>query len=309
MAIMVGRDWFTTALAPMLWGTMPAAAAEAFTPGHPLLIAAVRSLGAGLGLLVVFRQLPPRDWRWRTMVLGTINVALTFALFFVSASRVAGGMIALLMALSPFWAALLSWPLLGERPKSWRLLLIALGVAGVALLVGASPMRPDPIGVMAGIAASACMGCGIVLVKKWGRPAPLLVFTGWQLLVGGILLAGLALATEKPPSSVSVGNALALVYLVLAGTVLAYALWFRGIERIGAQRTAMLLMLVPVVALAIDAVLFGRQLTGLQSMGVVVVLGCLSLDLRGAPRSPSKSARANPSGVEPPLLENPSVVS
>ena len=61
MAIMLGRDWFITALAPVLWGTMPAAAAEAFAPGHPLLIGAVRSLGAGLGLLIAFRQLPPRE--------------------------------------------------------------------------------------------------------------------------------------------------------------------------------------------------------------------------------------------------------
>lgn len=160
-------------LASVLWGTMPAVATPAVGPDHPLLIAAVRSLGGGLALLLLFRQLPPRDWYGRVLTLGTVNIGLVFSLFFVSAARLPGGIIAILMALSPFWTALIAWPLLGERPRVARLLLIALGVSGVALLVKASAFRLDAIGILAGVVAAASMGGGVVLIKKWGRPASL----------------------------------------------------------------------------------------------------------------------------------------
>jgi probable blue pigment (indigoidine) exporter len=277
-------DWLITALAPVLWGTMPAVATEMFPPGHPLLIATVRSLIAGLGILLVFRQLPPRTWHWRILILGTVNIAFTFALFFISASRMPGGMIAILMALSPFWAVLLGWPLLGEPVQPTRLIMISIGVAGVALLVRASVDGLDPIGIIAGLGASACMGCGIVLFKKWGRPASLLVFTGWQLLVGGILLAIPTLAVEQLPPVLTPTNLLALSYLVLASTVLAYVVWFRGIERLGPQRTSLLLLLVPVVSIAIDTTFLGKQLTSLQGLGALIILGCLFTDSKMAMR-------------------------
>jgi probable blue pigment (indigoidine) exporter len=100
------------------------------------------------------------------LALGTINIALVFALFFISAARVPGGIIAILMALSPFWATLIGWPLLRERPQAGRFILIAFGVVGISLLMKASAARLDPIGVAAGVGASGCMGCGVVLIKN-----------------------------------------------------------------------------------------------------------------------------------------------
>jgi probable blue pigment (indigoidine) exporter len=275
---MAARDWFLTALAPVLWGTMPAAAAQAFAPGHPLLIAAVRSLGAGIAILLVCRQPMPRNWYARIVVLGVVNIALTFSLFFMSASRVGGGLITVLMALSPFWAALIGLPLLGERPRAQRFCWIAGGLVGVMLMVGASPVRLDALGIVAGVGASVCMGCGVVLFKKWGRLGSLIVFTGWQLLAGGMFLGVLALTLEDMPAQLTNRNISALLYLVGASTILAYTLWFRGIERLGAQRTSMLLLLVPVVGLAVDVLFLGRQLSNLQYLGGAAVLASLLLD-------------------------------
>lgn len=280
------QDYLAAAFAPLMWGTMPAVASELIGPGHPFLIATVRSLGGGVALMLLFRQLPPRAWYGRVLVLGTVNIAFLFALFFISASRVPGGITAILMALSPFWATLIGWPLLGERPQPMRLVLIALGIVGVSLLVHASAFRLDAIGLLAGVAASASMGSGVVLIKKWGRPAPYLVFTGWQLLAGGILLAPLMLSLEGIPSTWSGQGVGGLLYLLVAATVLAYPAWFHGIERVGAQRTSMLLLLVPVVALMIDVAVLGKPITLLQTVGALVIFICLSLDpllVRGTP--------------------------
>jgi probable blue pigment (indigoidine) exporter len=277
---------------------MPSVASQAITPGHPLLIATTRSLCGGLLILLVFRRLPPRTWYWRILTLGTVNIALVFALFFISAARVQGGIIAVLMSLSPFWAALVGWPLLGERPQTRRFVLIGVGIIGISLLVKASASSLDPVGVIAGIAASCCMGCGVVLVKKWDRPAPLLVFAGWQLLVGGLLLTGLTLATEGLPPPLTGSDVAGLTYLVLIATVMAYPAWFSGIERIGAQRTAMLLLLVPVVAFVIDVSLLGKPLTVLQVVGVLIVFACLVLD-QSTPTPAERTARAAVPRVQP----------
>lgn len=280
------QEYIAATFAPLIWGTMPSVATELIGPGHPFLIATVRSLGGGVALMLLFRRLPPRAWYGRVLALGTVNIALVFTLFFVSASRVPGGVIAILMALSPFWATLIGWPLLGERPQPMRLALIALGVMGVSLLVHGSAFRLDTIGIVAGIVASASMGTGVVLIKKWGRPAPYLVFTGWQLLVGGVLLAPVMLLFEGVPSTLSGSGIAGLIYLLVAGTVLAYPAWFHAIERVGAQRTSMLLLLVPVVALLIDVALLGKPVTLLQGVGTLVIFVCLSLDpllVRSAP--------------------------
>lgn len=292
------RDWLATALAPLFWGTMPALAMLAAAPGHPLLTATVRSLGAGLAFLLLARAMPPRAWYGRILVLGVVNIALTFALFFVSAARLPGGITTTLMAFAPFWAALLSWPLLSQRPRPVQLLLILVGVAGVFLLVGASASLLDPVGIAAGAGAASCMGCGIVLIKKWGRPAPLQAFTCWQLLTGGLILAVLTLVWEDMPATIAPLGVAAYLYLALACTALAYALWFRGIERIGPQRTSMLLLLVPLVAISIDTLCFGKRLSALQGVGAALVLACLYLDVRlglkAATRQPAATALRAP---------------
>jgi probable blue pigment (indigoidine) exporter len=289
-------DFLTAALAPVLWGTMPAVATETIVPGHPLLIATVRSLGGGLVIMLAFRQLPPRSWHLKILILGMVNVGIVFSLFFISALRVQGGIVAILMALTSFWATLIGWPLLRERPQILRLVLIAFGVAGVALLVKAAAGRVDPIGIAAGIGASASMGCGVVLIKKWGRPASVVVFTGWQLVVGGVMVLGLTLMLEGLPARVTGQTVGGLTYLALVTTVLAYPAWFRGIERVGAQRTAMMVLLVPVVALLIDTALLGKPLTALQGVGVLIIFACLSLDpiLVKAPRARQAEDIASP---------------
>jgi probable blue pigment (indigoidine) exporter len=70
------------------------------------------------------------------------------------------------------------------------------------------------------------MGLGTVLVKRWKRPVSLLVFTAWQLAVGGIVLLPIALTVEGPITHLSTTNLLGFAYLGLVGTGLAYALWF-----------------------------------------------------------------------------------
>lgn len=116
------------------------------------------------------------------------------------------------------------------------------------------------------------MGLGTTLTKRWKRPVSLLVFTAWQLAIGGMILLPIALVVEKPLTHLSVTNLLGFVYLGLVGTGLAYMLWFRGIERLKATAVYCLGLMSPVVATLMGFLVLHQTLMPIQLIGAAIVL-------------------------------------
>ena len=260
------------AVAPVAWGTTYLVATELLPDGRPMLAAAMRALPAGLILLALFRRLPEGRWWWRASVLGVLNIGLFFALLFVAAYRLPGGVAATAGAVQPLVVALLAWPLLGERLSRGKVVAGSLGVLGVGLLVLRGDAALDALGLAAALAGTLSMATGVVLTKRWGRPAvPLLVFTAWQLVAGGLFLAPLAYLLEGPPPAMGLANGAGFLYLGLVGTALAYALWFRGIGKLPASSVSFLGLLSPVVAATLGFVVLGETLTPAQVLGAVMV--------------------------------------
>jgi probable blue pigment (indigoidine) exporter len=270
-----------TAVAPVTWGTTYVVTTEWLPPDRPLLAATVRALPAGLLLVAAGRVLPRGAWWWKAAVLGTLNIGAFFALLFVAAYRLPGGVAAVLGAVQPLVVALLALPLLGQPLRARTFVLGATGVAGVALVVLTDAARLDALGVLAGLVGTVCMGAGVVLTKRWGRPVPVLAFTGWQLAAGGLLLLPVALAVEGLPPALTAGHVGGFLYLAVVNTALAYVLWLRGIGLLPADRVSFLALLSPVVAAAAGWVLLGQSLGPLQLAGVVLALGSVVLAQRG----------------------------
>lgn len=99
-------DIALTALAPMTWGTTYIVATEFLPPGHPLLVAALRSLPVGLLLTIALRKLPQGIWWWRILILGALNIGIFQALLFVAAYRLPGGVAATTGAIQPLLVVL-----------------------------------------------------------------------------------------------------------------------------------------------------------------------------------------------------------
>jgi probable blue pigment (indigoidine) exporter len=215
-------------------------------------------------------------------VLGTLNIGAFFALLFVAAYRLPGGVAAVLGAVQPLVVALLALPLLAQPLRGRTFVLGAAGVAGVALVVLTDAARLDALGVLAGLVATVCMGTGVVLTKRWGRPVPVLAFTGWQLTAGGVVLLPLVLAVEGLPATVTAGQVGGFLYLAVVNTALAYVLWLRGIGLLPADRVSFLGLLSPVVAAAAGWLLLGQSLGPVQLAGVVLALGSVVLAQRGS---------------------------
>ncbi len=297
----LARTWGFTglaALAPVSWGTTYLVTTEFLPPDRPLLSGAIRALPAGLAVLMITRTLPHGSWWWRSTVLGTLNIGAFFALLFAAAYRLPGGVAATLVSVQPLMVAGLAFALLGERPTRWRLGWGVTGVVGVALMVLRGQVTFDLVGVLVGLGSAAVMAVGIVLTKRWGRPegVGVLTFTGWQLTAGGLLLAPLALLVEGPPPALDPSALGGYAWLAIVGTLLAYLLWFHGLDRLPVAAVSFLGLLSPSVAAALGWLVLGESLTPAQATGfsvalISIVAGQVAPEtlrnlIRRSPRSP-----------------------
>ncbi|AEW98069.1 MULTISPECIES: EamA family transporter [Streptomycetaceae] len=264
-----------TALAPASWGTTYVVTTRLLPPGHPLFAGLMRALPAGLLALAITRVLPRGQWWWKAAVLGVLNIG-GMPLLFVAAERLPGGVAATLGAAQPLLVAGLAVALLGDRPTAWRLAWGVLGVLGVGLVVLGPRARLDPVGVLAGLGHTAAMAGGVVLTKRWGRPAGVgpLALAGWQLTVGGLLLLPLTLAFEGVPPHIGAGAVGGYLWLGSMGGLIAYTLWFRGIGKLPVGATAPLVLLSPLVATVIGTA-SGEALNALQTSGFLLALAAL----------------------------------
>ena len=265
-------DTVLTALAPMVWGSTYLVTTEALPQGHPLTLAMLRALPAGLLLLALTRCLPPRAWWPRVLVLGALNFALFWALLFVAAYRLPGGVAATLGAMQAIMVLGLARGLLGTRIRPLALAAALAGVAGVALLVLGPDAALDPVGIAAGLGGAAAMAGGTVLSRRWQPPVPALSFTAWQLAAGGLLLLPAALLLEPPLPPLDAANLAGIAWLGLVGAALTYWLWFRGVARLEPGAVSMLGMMSPVTAVTLGWCWLGQALSPVQAVGALVVL-------------------------------------
>jgi len=168
-----------TSLAPISWGTTYAVATEFLPPGHPLLVAALRSLPIGLLLTIGLRKLPKGDWWWKIFILGGLNIGVFQALLFVAAYRLPGGVAATAGAIQPLLVVWFAWLVLNSKPSKLTVLAGVVGFIGVGMLVLGPEASLDSVGILAALGGAATMGLGTVLVKRWQPPVSLMVFTAW----------------------------------------------------------------------------------------------------------------------------------
>ncbi|MBS7660880.1 EamA family transporter [Pseudomonas lalucatii] len=286
-------DVLITALAPAIWGSTYIVTTELLPPDRPFTAALLRCLPAGLLLVLYSRHWPGRAAWFRLAVLAALNIGFFQALLFVAAYRLPGGLAAVVGALQPLLVMGLVWGLDSRRPANLALGAGALGVAGMAALLLAPGAVWDSLGIAAAFVGTACMAAGTYLARRWRPQVPLLAFTGWQLLLGGLLLAPVAWRLDPPLPSLSLSQCLAYAYLSLFGALLAYALWFRGIARLTPVAVSSLGLLSPLTAVVLGWALLGQSLTGLSLLGLLAVLGSI-LAVQWASAAPAPLPPAAP---------------
>jgi probable blue pigment (indigoidine) exporter len=266
------RDLGLTALAPIIWGSTYIVTTEFLPQGIPLTVAMLRALPAGLLLLLLVRQLPSREWIGRILILGALNFAVFWALLFVSAYRLPGGVAATVGSVQALLVVFLSRVALGTPVRIMAVIAAGLGMSGVAFLLLTPKAALDPIGIAAGLGAAASMAGGTVFSRRWRPPVSLLAFTAWQLTAGGILLVPFVVLLEPTLPSLSNRNLLGLFYLSIIGAAITYFIWFRGIDRIAPSAISTIGFLSPVSAVILGWCFLDQTLSVGQILGAAIVL-------------------------------------
>ncbi|WP_028454914.1 EamA family transporter [Chitinilyticum litopenaei] len=262
-----------TALAPLIWGSTYLVTTELLPADRPLTAALLRTLPAGLLLLLASRQ---RDIGWpRLLLLAALNIGGFQALLFIAAYRLPGGLAAVLGAIQPLLVLGLAWSMDGQRPHWQALLACCTGLAGMALMLLTPDSRADQYGIAAALAGAACMATGTFLARRWQGATPLLAYTGWQLVLGGLLLLPAALWLEPALPRLGWPALAGYAYLCLCGAALAYVLWFRGVALLPPVALSVLGLLSPLCAVLLGWLVLGQALRGQALLGMALVLASI----------------------------------
>ena len=262
-----------TAIAPTLWGTTYIITTELLPADRPFIAAFFRLLPAGLILVALSRHLPKANEWLRIIILSILNFAIFHVLLFVAAYRLPGGLAAVVGAIQPLMMMFLIWIVDNRKPAHLALVASIFGVFGMAALLLSPSSTWDLIGIMAATIGAMLMTTGVFLARRWRTDMPLLAFTGWQLLIAGIILAPLAWIIDPPLLTLTTKNILGYGYLSLFGTTLAYVLWFNGIAKLSPVSVSSLGLLSPIAAVIIGWVVLGQSITGFALVGLIAVLG------------------------------------
>jgi drug/metabolite transporter (DMT)-like permease len=248
----------------------------------PLLFASMRFMAAGLvlfGWMLLKGERLPSGRQWTSVaVLATLIFVCDYGLLFWAEQRVPSGVAAVMLATIPAFMALSEIVILRTQRLTLRLALaLVIGIAGVAVLtsraldLGGEPI--DRVGAVALILAAMSWGVASALSRKLQLPPSKVMSSGAQMLAGGVLLAlvgtGFGELRDFHPELVSREAWLALLYLVVPGSIIGFTAYVWLIHRESPTKVGTYAYVNPVVA-----VLLGYWL-GSEGLGLRTVLGAV----------------------------------
>ena len=268
-----------------VWGSTFLAIRVGVAEVPPFLLASMRFLAAGLALygwMLARGERSPswREWRSATL-LATLIFVGDYGLLFWAERRVPSGVAAVMMATIPLFMALAEILLLRTQKLTARLTLALLaGLGGVIVLVsptmklGGAPI--DRVGAMALIAGAINWSVASALARKLPLPSSKAMSSGTQMLVGGVLLGLVSAALGEwrgfHPIDVSKGAWFALLYLVVAGSIIGFTAYVWLLHHESPTKVGTYAYVNPVVAVLVGYLLGGEALGLRTLLGAAFVL-------------------------------------
>lgn len=279
------REAFYPVLLALLWGfNWPAV--KIVLGEVPVFV--LRSIGltsAGLLLLGVAllmrRRLFVASSSWLPLILaGSLNIAAFNILSAFAQLNTTTSRAAILTYTMPIWSTLLAVLVLREPVGRDKLVALAAGAIGVALLALPVIESGQFLGVILPLLSAFAWALGIIVQKKWPIEGDPLATTAYQLLIGAVIAAFCLLATgQSLLGKLSIPVLGAFAFHIIGATSTAYLLWFTILDRNSASTSALLSFAVPVVGVLSAMLLVGDRPSASDWLGFVLVLGGAALTL------------------------------
>jgi drug/metabolite transporter (DMT)-like permease len=298
--------WVALLIVWVVWGSTYLAIRVGDETIPPLVLAAVRFLIAGVVMFpLAYRnaasaaraagQAGPsgRYWPRRSEWLGCAVVGILLiganAAVCVAETTVPSGLTALLIATVPLWLlgidAVLNHARLGLAPVAG----LAIGLAGVALLsgLGGGHAGVSASGVVIILCAAATWATGVIMARRVPTPASPALTSAMQLLIGGVFSLVLAAASGEfgsfRLSAVSDRSWLALAYLIVFGSIVAFSAFVIAVRMLPTATVATYAYVNPVIAVLLGTLILNEPVTLGMLAGGVLIVGAVVLVVRRSP--------------------------
>lgn len=254
-----------TVLATLFWGANFSAGKLALSSLPPWTVSAERFVVAAATIMLYLAV--TKGVRWEVLrkngvafaILGIVGVAGFNGSLFVGLQTSSAITAALIMATTPLSASLMEAILMRRLPSAMRIAGAAVSLLGVTLvLANGAPFTGGATHLAAGdsliVLGSLYWSAYTVGCRIYVRDSTPLETTTWTMTFGTLVLVGLALVLERPVTAIGIGSIashLAVLFMAIAGSALAYLFWTIGISVRGPAQTAMFFNFVPVFALLI----------------------------------------------------------
>jgi len=279
------RLWWLLAALSLAWGFNWTAMKVALDDVPPWTF---RAICLGLGSLVLFGVLriggqpfvwPRRQWA-RLWLLAILNITAWNILVAFGLKMIASGRASILAYTMPALSIPLSMWLLGERLTAGKAIGLALGMTGMALLIGEgfAGIGASPFGSLLVLGAAASWALGSVLQKKFPIAMPPGPYTAWIMLLGGVPIFVGAALLEDPGWLREVGAAAVLgtAYNVLVAFAFAYWAWIKLATSVSVTVFSLSMLVIPVVGVFSGVVFLGERPTATEYAALALVLGSLA---------------------------------
>jgi drug/metabolite transporter (DMT)-like permease len=287
-------------LAMILWASSFVAMKLALEGYHPMQVVFGRMLIATLCFAIFIRSFRRLTFRRNDMKYLLLMAFCEPCLYFLFEARAleltSASQAGMVSAILPLLVAVLAWSLLKEQIRRQTLVGFAVAVVGViwlSLAGDSSDNAPNPLlGNFLEFLAMICAAGYTISVKHLSSYYPPLFLTAFQAFIGSLfffpflLLPGAGL----PASWVTV-PALAVIYLGVAISCLAYGCYNFGVSKIPANRAAAYVNLIPVFAVIMGMIILGDKLNMSQLFACILVFFGVWLSSRKAPLTNLRPAK------------------
>jgi drug/metabolite transporter (DMT)-like permease len=272
----------------IVWGSTYLAIRIMVETVPPLLGAGARFTVAGgvmLAVLSVRRSVRPTRAQLLSALLVGVLLMGANAVVTVAEQEVPSALAALLIASIPLLVIVMR-RIAGEPLSRGTVIAVLVGFAGVALLLmpGEQSGEATVLGLLACVLAATMWAAGSFASPRVRLPQDPLVSTGWQMLLGGAVcvVAGLAVgeAPEVDPEAFSVRSEVALAYLIVFGSWLAFTAYAWLLQNAPISKVATYAYVNPVVAIVLGAVILDEVITPVMLVGAAVIVASVALVVR-----------------------------